>query len=95
MKTNLLAGAVVAAVLVSACAFSPQVAQINPGLDVASGDLGKSTTVAFRVVDERDSKSIGNRCVRQGCENHDLAGCGGPGPPANLRGLGEEGLRNY
>ncbi|HQW08117.1 MAG TPA: YajG family lipoprotein [Steroidobacteraceae bacterium] len=61
MKTNLLAGAVVAAVLVSACAFSPQVAQINPGLDVASGDLGKSTTVAFRVVDERDSKSIGNR----------------------------------
>lgn len=61
MKIKLPAFAVAVVVLASGCAFNPQVAQIDPTLEVASGDIGKGTTVAFRVVDERDSKSIGNR----------------------------------
>lgn len=61
MRTKLLAAALAASVMASGCAFNPQVAQINPNVEVASGDLGKDTIVAFRVVDERDTKTIGNR----------------------------------
>jgi uncharacterized lipoprotein YajG len=61
MKTLLVGIALAASVLASGCAFTPQVAQINPNLEVASGDLGAGITVAFRVVDERDTKTIGNR----------------------------------
>lgn len=62
MRKYMAAAVVVAAVSVlSGCAFTPQTATINPTVDVASGDVGRGVTVAFRVVDERDSKAIGNR----------------------------------
>jgi len=45
----------------SACAFNPQQAKIAPALKVATTTEGKGVSVALRVLDERDSKSIGNR----------------------------------
>jgi uncharacterized lipoprotein YajG len=45
----------------SACAFAPQQAKIAPTVQVAATTEGKGVSVALRVVDERDSKSIGNR----------------------------------
>ena len=52
---------VVAALCAAGCAFNPQSAKINPNVEVAAADIGKGVTVAFRVVDERASKSLGNR----------------------------------
>jgi len=53
--------AAIAAAGVVGCAFNPQTARISPNVEVASGDIGQGTTVAFRAVDERASKSLGNR----------------------------------
>jgi uncharacterized lipoprotein YajG len=50
----------------SACAFNPQQAKIAPALKVAATTEGNGTAVALRVLDERDSKSIGNRGTAYG-----------------------------
>jgi len=47
--------------LSAGCAFNPQQAKIAPSLQVATTTEGKGVTVALRVVDERESKSLGNR----------------------------------
>lgn len=45
----------------TACAFTPQQARIDPTVHVAKTNEGQGVQVAFGVVDERDSKTIGNR----------------------------------
>jgi len=47
--------------LTSGCAFTPQVVEIQPELDVAKSDMGRGAEVAVYVVDERDSKELGRR----------------------------------
>lgn len=47
--------------LTSGCAFTPQVVEIQPELDVQTSDLGRGAEVAVYVVDERDNKELGRR----------------------------------
>lgn len=51
----------VSVLFVAGCAYNPQSAQIAPNVQVASADIGRGVTVAFRVQDERPTKSLGNR----------------------------------
>ena len=66
MSTSRILIALSAVGLLTACAFNPQSAKIAPNVEVATGDVGKGVTVAFRVVDERSSKSLGNRGTAYG-----------------------------
>lgn len=56
-----LGWAVLVAALVSGCAFNPQQANIQPNLKITQSNEGAGTTVSFRVVDERETKQLGNR----------------------------------
>lgn len=54
--------AVVACAIVSTgCAFTPQTASINPEVVVAQENVGQGTEVAFRLTDDRASRSLGHR----------------------------------
>ncbi|MDH5617444.1 MAG: YajG family lipoprotein [Gammaproteobacteria bacterium] len=47
--------------ITSGCAFTPQVVQIQPELDIAKSNIGGGAVVAVYVVDERDNKELGRR----------------------------------
>ncbi len=47
--------------ITSGCAFTPQVVQIQPELDIAKSNIGGGAAVAVYVVDERDNKELGRR----------------------------------
>lgn len=64
MLRNILLAA--ACALVSACAFSPQTADIAPTVNIVPSQVGDGVTVAVRVVDERPSKSLGRRGTAYG-----------------------------
>lgn len=61
MRIVSVVSVVVACVLSTGCAFTPQTANIAPTLSVTPSSQGAGTTVAVRVVDERPSKSLGRR----------------------------------
>lgn len=63
MKSVLLAAA---CLFLSACAFSPQKANIAPTMAVTPSDVGSGVTVAVNVVDERPSKTLGRRGTAYG-----------------------------
>jgi uncharacterized lipoprotein YajG len=52
---------VVAITGLSACAFSPQKAEIKPDLQVYASNIGQGKAVGVLVTDERDSQDIGHR----------------------------------
>jgi uncharacterized lipoprotein YajG len=50
-----------AIVLLAGCALTSQQAMLRPDLNLARTDLGRGTTVALKVVDERPDKTLGHR----------------------------------
>ena len=46
---------------VSACAFTPQKASLNPTIDLSESNIGNGKTVALKVIDERPEESLGHR----------------------------------
>ncbi|MGQ0657377.1 MAG: YajG family lipoprotein [Chromatiales bacterium] len=55
------AALIAVAALVVGCALSPQSVQLEPGVSVETGDLGRGRTVALSVADRRPDKAIGTR----------------------------------
>jgi uncharacterized lipoprotein YajG len=53
--------AFLATVGLSACAFTPQKAEIQPSLQVYASDIGQGRAVGVLVTDERDTQDLGNR----------------------------------
>lgn len=58
-STGLVAAIVLFAV--SGCAFIEQQATLRPQMTVAEGDVGRSATIAVRIVDERPDRTLGHR----------------------------------
>lgn len=50
-----------ALVVTSGCAFTPQVVEIQPELDISKSNIGNGAAVVVYVVDERDNKELGRR----------------------------------
>ncbi|MDX1517781.1 MAG: YajG family lipoprotein [Woeseiaceae bacterium] len=53
--------AVVAAAVMSGCAFTPQTVVIEPVVEVSATDIGGGKAVSVYVVDERESQELGRR----------------------------------
>ena len=52
-----------AAALVGACAWTPQTATLKPAPNITPSTVGNGVTVAVRVIDKRQSDTIGHRGV--------------------------------
>ena len=52
--------------LATGCAFTPQQAELNPTLDIASSDIGNNAKIFLTVQDERIDTSLGRRGTAYG-----------------------------
>lgn len=52
---------ILASLMLGACAFTPQTADLNPTLHLTQSNIGKGTEISVRVVDERTQKILGHR----------------------------------
>ncbi len=52
--------------VLSGCAFIEQQATLRPQLTVAEGDVGRGTSIAVRIVDERPDRTLGHRGTAYG-----------------------------